>query len=77
MGSQISFAPEEPTVKLGGIARGIIFSLFPILFLVTIPALPENVFWEVKDYRHWSERECEKIFSQQRENKNCFAGRHT
>jgi hypothetical protein len=39
-----------------------IFSL-PILFLLNISATSKNAFWEIKDYRHWSAQECEKMLT--------------
>ncbi len=37
--------------------------LLAILFSGIYPAIPGDAFWEIKDYRHWSERECEKMLT--------------
>jgi hypothetical protein len=50
-----------PMARSHGImSRLLVFSL-PILFLVCIPAFPEDKFWEKKDYRQWSRQECQKL----------------
>jgi hypothetical protein len=63
MRTHISEANEGliPIVRCRGIAKRIIIYLLPILFLLNISAIPENAFWEKKDYRHWSEQECKKM----------------
>ena len=41
--------------------KRIITVLILILFSANILAMPQNEFWEKKDYRQWSERECHKL----------------
>ena len=50
-----------PMSKSHGIMRRMLVFFLPILFLVSIPAFPEDKFWEKKDYRQWSRQECQKL----------------